>query len=72
MREILRTNDLVLLSYACHLLEEAGINPHVFDVHMSAVEGSIGVLPRRLMVENEDFVAAKRLLSNASITISAS
>jgi hypothetical protein len=72
MRELLRTNDLVLLSYASHLLEEEGITPYVFDGHMSAVEGSIGALPRRLMVDDDDFVAAKAALGNASITVSAS
>jgi hypothetical protein len=72
MRELIRTNDLVLLSYASHLLEEEGITPYVFDNHMSAMEGSIGVLPRRLMVEDEDFFAAKAALNNASITLSAS
>lgn len=72
MRELLRTNDLVLLSYASHLLEEEGITPYVFDGYMSAVEGSIGVLPRRLMVEEDDFYRAKAALSNASITLSTS
>jgi hypothetical protein len=72
MRELLRTNDLVLLSYASHLLEEEGITAYVFDGHMSAVEGSIGALPRRLMVDDDDFVAAKAALGNASITLSAS
>ena len=69
MREILKTNDLVLLSFALHLLEEAGIECEVFDAHMSAVEGSIGAIPRRLMVTTEDFAAARRALGNASITI---
>ena len=72
MRELIRTNDLVLLSYASHLLEEEGITPYVFDNHMSAMEGSIGVLPRRLMVEDEDYFVAKAALNNASITLSAS
>ena len=69
MREILKTNDLVLLSFALHLLEEAGIECEVFDAHMSAVEGSIGAISRRLMVTTEDFAAARRALGNASITI---
>jgi len=69
LREILKTNDLVLLSFALHLLEEAGIECEVFDAHMSAVEGSIGAIPRRLMVTTEDFAAARRALGNASITI---
>jgi hypothetical protein len=69
VRELLATNDLVLLSYAVHLLGEAGIGYEVFDAHMSAVEGSIGAIPRRLMVASEDFPAARRALGNASITI---
>jgi len=71
MRELLRTNDLVLLSYASHLLDEAGIVSYVFDGHMSALEGSIGALPRRLMVEADDFDVAAAALGNAAITLSA-
>jgi hypothetical protein len=69
MEELVRTNDLVLISYISHLLEEAGIGFEVFDHHTSAVEGSIGAIPRRIMVEAGDFPAAKRILSNASITM---
>jgi hypothetical protein len=68
MKEVLRTNDLVLLSYATHVLGEAGIEALVFDAHMSAVEGSIGAFPRRLMVHEEDFRKALRELSNVAIT----
>lgn len=68
MKEVLRTNDLVLLSYATHVLAEAGIEAIVFDAHMSAVEGSIGVFPRRLMVQDDDIVKALRELSNVAIT----
>ena len=70
MKEVLRTNDLVLLSYATHVLAEAGIEATVFDAHMSAVEGSIGAFPRRLMVQEEDITKALRELSNAAITSS--
>ena len=70
MREILRTNDLVLLSYVMHLLREDDIEPYLFDGYTSAIEGSIGALPRRVMVESSDYFRAKRILSNASITIS--
>ena len=68
MKEVLRTNDLVLLSYATHVLAEAGIEAHVFDAHMSAVEGSIGAFPRRLMVQDDDIARALRELSNVAIT----
>lgn len=68
MKEVLRTNDLVLLSYATHVLAEAGIEAVVFDTHMSAVEGSIGAFPRRLMVAEDDIAKALRELSNVAIT----
>ncbi len=68
MREVLRTNDLVLLSYAAHVLAEAGIEATVFDAHMSAVEGSIGAFPRRLMVPDDDVARALKELSNVAIT----
>jgi hypothetical protein len=68
MKEVLRTNDLVLLSYATHVLAEAGIEALVFDAHMSAVEGSIGAFPRRLMVQDDDIAKALRELGNVAIT----
>ncbi len=63
MKELLRTNNVVYLSYAQAVLKDAGIETLVFDGHMSIVEGSIGVLPRRLMVANDDEAAARRLLT---------
>jgi hypothetical protein len=68
MRELMRTNDLVALSFATHLLEAAGIDHLVLDEHMSVLEGSLGILPRRLVVLEEDFHAAQRLLRNAALT----
>jgi hypothetical protein len=65
MIELLRTNDLVLLTFASHVLEEAGIEHVIFDSHMSAVEGSIGILPRRLMVGADDAAAARRVLESS-------
>jgi len=69
LEELLRTNDPVLLSYACHLLDEAGIEYWVFDFHVSAVEGSIGAFPRRLMVEKINVSKARMALHNVSLTI---
>jgi hypothetical protein len=69
MRELLRTNDLVLISYVSHLLEEAGVDFQVLDTHMSAVEGSIGAIPRRIVVAPDNHALATRILGNASITI---
>ena len=69
METLMRTNDVVLLSYVSHLLDQAGIHFEVFDGYISAVEGSIGAFPRRVVVAEEDLVAARRVLGNASLTI---
>jgi hypothetical protein len=69
MVELLRSNDLVLLSYVLHLLREAGITPLVFDQHTSAVEGSIGALPRRIMVDEDELARARRVVGNIALTI---
>jgi hypothetical protein len=65
MRELLRTNDVVLLSAIGALLESAEIVHLVLDQHMSVMEGSIGLLPRRLLVEEERAGEARRLLVDA-------
>lgn len=62
MKELFRTNDIVLISYLRHRLHEAGIEANVLDSHMSLVEGSLGVLPRRIMVGDDDLAAAERIL----------
>ena len=65
MRELLRCNDPVRLSWLRALLADAGIESVVFDQHVSIVEGSIGAIPRRLMVLTEDWEAASRVLDQA-------
>jgi hypothetical protein len=50
MREIVRTNDAVLVSAVVALLDSAGIHNLVLDQNMSVLEGSLGVLPRRILV----------------------
>ena len=62
MKELIRTNNVVYLSFAQAVLKDAGIETLVFDGHMSNLEGSIGALPRRLMVADEDEAEARRLL----------
>jgi len=69
MKELLRTNDLTLIAFASALLSGEGIDCFPMDVHMSALEGSIGVLPRRLMVREEDIVRARRALTDNGIEI---
>ena len=69
MREFLVSNDLVYISFVSHVLNGAGIGFEIFDTFTSAVEGSIGAIPRRVMVAEEDFFAARTALGNASLTI---
>lgn len=65
MEELLRSNDLVYLSYVRHLLEENGIGFVLADEHMSALDGSIGALPRRILVAAEDAAQARRIVAAA-------
>lgn len=67
MHILLRSNDPVLLSYVQALLADAGIAHLLLDAHMSAVEGSLGVLPRRLLVAEDDLRRARVLLAEAGI-----
>ena len=67
MEEILRTNDIVLISFVETLLKEAGIAHFVADQNMSVIEGSLGILPRRVLVPSDDVDAARRLLADAGV-----
>ena len=68
MQEVLRTTDAVLLSFAQHVLAEAGLESVILDTHMSIMEGSIGVLvPRRLTVATDDFARARAALIEAGL-----
>ena len=65
MKELLRTNDAVRLSWAQDLLGSAGIETLVLDRHTSILEGSIGALPRRLMVPDGELDRARELMAAA-------
>ena len=65
MVELLRSNDPVKLSWVTALLADAQIDAVVFDVHTSILEGSIGALPRRLMVHDDDLSRALHVLETA-------
>jgi len=69
MEELLRSNDLVYLSFVRHVLEEEGIGCLVLDEHMSVLEGSLGILPRRILVAREDIARARLSLGNAEFTL---
>jgi tRNA1Val (adenine37-N6)-methyltransferase len=62
MKPVLKTNDPVLLSFARDLLAQAGIDSVVFDENASVMDGSLGILPRRLMVADEDVAHGEALL----------
>lgn len=65
MKELLRTNDPVRLSFLTSLLRDADIRVVQMDAHTSIVEGSIGAIQRRLMVADDDYAPARRLLLDA-------
>jgi len=65
--EVLRTNDLVLISKAEAVLTDARIKVFVANRHISAVEGSLPFLPRRLLVASETAPRARRLLTDAGL-----
>jgi hypothetical protein len=65
MKELLRTNDPVRLSFLEALLRDSGIDSLVLDHYTSLVEGSIGAIPRRLMVSERDYRHARSVLAAA-------
>ncbi|MBK5564929.1 DUF2007 domain-containing protein [Ensifer sp. 2YAB10] len=67
MKELIRTNDAVVLSFAESLMKDAGIASLIADQGMSILEGSLGLLPRRFLVADEDADAARRILIDAGL-----
>jgi Putative prokaryotic signal transducing protein len=65
MKELVRTNDAVRLSWLQAVLAEAGIEAVVLDSHTSVVEGSIGAIQRRLMVADADHFRARAVMREA-------
>jgi len=68
MRAVLTTNDPVLLNFASALLAEAGIGCVVFDANASLMDGSIGAIPCRLMVADDEHPRASRVLREGGAT----
>jgi len=67
MKELLRSTDPTVIAFASALLSGEDIEVFVMDVHMSVLEGSIGVLPRRMMVRDDDLIAAERVIRDNDI-----
>lgn len=68
MRVVVATTDPVRLSFLLALLRDAGLGPVVLDAAMSAVEGGIGIFPRRLAVPTDEAAQALRVLREAGET----
>jgi hypothetical protein len=69
MKEIIRTNDLATIAHIKLLLTNEGIEYFELDVHMSALEGSISILPRRIMVVDSVFERVREILTDNHIDI---
>ncbi|WP_159946833.1 DUF2007 domain-containing protein [Rhizobium sp. 18065] len=67
MHEIIRSNDIVLLSFAESLMRDAGISVMIADQQMSILEGSLGMLQRRLLVDSDEVDQARRILTDAGL-----
>ncbi len=65
MKELVRTNDPVLISWLTCALEGASIHAIVLDTHTAILEGSVAAIQRRVMVADDDFVPASRILADA-------
>ncbi|PWK68199.1 DUF2007 domain-containing protein [Aminobacter sp. AP02] len=67
MIELIRTNDAVIISFVESLLRDSGIGCFIADQNMSVLDGSIGILPRRVMIDADDADEARQLLTDAGI-----
>jgi hypothetical protein len=67
LRELVRTNDMVLVTAIEALLNGAKIKHVVLDQNMSVLEGSLGILPRRILVAEADARVARRILADAGL-----
>ena len=65
VKELMRTNNAVLISWLTALLRSEGIELIMLDQHMSVLEGSAAAIPRRLMVADDDHARARRLIEDA-------
>ncbi len=67
MKELLRTTDIVLISYVNSLLSDACIATLIADTHVSSVEGSINIFPRRILVDATDWDESISILTDAGL-----
>ena len=67
MEELLRTNDITVIAYANAILVGSAIEVFELDINISDLEGSIGILPRRMMVRSDDLIKAQQLMRDYEI-----
>ena len=64
MKEVIRTNNLILISRVQTILDDAGIQNKLLDTHASNIEGNISAIQRRLVVSNDDFHQSQKLIND--------
>jgi hypothetical protein len=69
MKELLRTTNPTVIAYAQAMLQGEGIETFEVDVHMSILDGSLGILPRRLMVRDQDLFIARTVMRDNDIDL---
>ncbi|MDP5217476.1 MULTISPECIES: putative signal transducing protein [Ruegeria] len=69
MKELLRSTDPTIMAFATALLEGEGIDCFQMDVNMSILEGGIGIFPRRMMVRQDDYDRAIRVMQDNDIPL---
>lgn len=69
MKELLRTTDPTVIAFAKALLDGEGIDCFEFDVNMSVLDGSLGILPRRIMVRDSDLFMARAVMTDNQIDL---
>jgi hypothetical protein len=71
MRELIRSNDPVLISFATSVLTDASVQHTVTDTHMNVIDGSIGAVASRILVNPDQHDQARRLLEEAGVQLEA-
>jgi hypothetical protein len=69
MKQLLSTTDPTIIAFAKALLQGEGINCFEMDVNMSVLEGGIGLFPRRIMVADDDYFPALRVMRDNGISV---
>ena len=69
MKELIKTNDLATVAYIKLLLTNERIKYFEMDVHMRSLEGSINILPRRILVSNSSITEARKILIDNGIEL---